>query len=93
MEGMEGYVSVEMTEDLRRHLETIFNDDFMKAHTNFENFEGFKYSSAVIANWNADTVVYAQLLMDNFVKESTEYSSWEEMVKAATDAAFGKPQA
>ncbi len=89
---MEGYVTVEMDEEFRNLLERIFNDDFMKAHTNFENFEGFKYSSAVIANWNAEKMVYAQLLMDNFVKESTEYSSWEEMVKAAADEAFGKQE-
>ena len=87
---MDGYVYVDMDEDFRKLLERIFNDEFMKKHTNFDNFEGFKYSSAVIANWNAEKMVYAQLLMDNFVKESTEYSSWEEMVKAAADEAFGK---
>ena len=87
---MDGYVYVDMDEDFRKLLERIFNDEFMKKHTNFDNFEGFKYSSAVIANWNAEKMVYAQLLMDNFVKESTEFSSWEEMVKAAADEAFGK---
>ena len=89
---MQGYVTVEMTDEFKKLLDVIFNNSFMKAHTNFENFEGFKYSSAVIANWNADQMVYAELLMDNFVKESTEYSSWEEMVKAATDEAFGKQE-
>ena len=87
---MDGYVYVDMDEDFRKLLERIFNDEFMKKHTNFDNFEGFKYSSAVIANWSAEKMVYAQLLMDNFVKQSTEYSSWEEMVKAAADEAFGK---
>lgn len=89
---MEGYVYVDMDDKFRSLLEKIFNDGFMKAHTNFDNFEGFKYSSAVICNWNADQLVYAQLLMDNFVKESTEYSTWEEMVKAASDEAFGKQE-
>ena len=91
MDNMQGYVTVEMDDEFRKLLDIIFNDDFMKAHTNFDNFEGFKYSSAVIANWNADRMVYAELLMDNFVKESTEYATWEEMVKAAADEAFGKP--
>ena len=50
------------------------------------NFEGFQYSSAVITNWNSDHMVYARLLMDNFVKESTRFNSWEEMVMAASDA-------
>ena len=31
-----------------------------------------------------------QLLMDNFVKESTCFSGWEEMVKCAADERFGK---
>ncbi len=87
---MDGYVYVDMDEDFRKLLDVIFNDDFMKKHTNFDNFEGFKYSSAVIANWEADKMVYAQLLMDNFVDESTEFSTWEEMIKAAADEAFGK---
>lgn len=34
-------------------------------------------------------MVYAQLLMDNFVKESTRFHSWDEMVKTAADQKFG----
>lgn len=87
---MEGYVVVESNEEFRNLLKTIFTDEFMQANTNFTNFEGFQYSSAVIVNWNADEMVYAQLLMDNFVKESTRFESWDEMVMAAADAKFGK---
>lgn len=86
---MEGYVYVDMDEDFRKLLNTIFSDEFMQKNTNFENFEAFQYSSAVIANWKADRMVYAELLMDNFVKESTGFSTWEEMVKAATEEKFG----
>lgn len=85
---MDGYVSVEMDEKFRLLLQTIFTDEFMKANTNFENFEAFQYSSAVITNWKADQMIYAQLLMDGFVQESTRFKSWEEMVRAATDARF-----
>ena len=85
---MEGYVSVEMDERLRQLLHEIFDDRFMRENTNFENFEAFRYSSAVIADWNAPRMVYAQLLMDGFVRESTRFSSFEEMVKAAADARF-----
>ena len=73
---MQGYVYVEVNDKLRQLLNTIFTDEFMKANTNFENFEGFQYSSAVITNWRSDHMVYAQLLMDNFVKESTRFHSW-----------------
>lgn len=86
---MEGYVYVDMDDKLRKLLATIFTDEFMQENTNFQNFEGFKYSSAVITNWKAERMVYAQLLMDNFVKESTRFSTWEEMVKAATEQKFG----
>ncbi len=85
---MDGYVSVKMDQELRDLLETIFTDQFMQENTNFENFEAFQYSSAVIANWKAETMVYAQLLMDGFVKESTRFETWEEMVQAAADARF-----
>lgn len=87
---MDGYVVVENDEQFRNLLELIFTDEFMQENTNFTNFEAFRYSSAVITNWNADPMVYAQLLMDNFVKESTRFSSWDEMVKAATDQKFKK---
>lgn len=86
---MEGYVYVDMDDEFRKLLNTIFSDEFMQKNTNFENFEGFRYSSAVIANWEADRMVYARLLMDNFVKESTKFSTWEEMVKAAAEEKFG----
>ena len=85
---MEGYVYVDMDDKLRNLLETIFTDEFMQKYTNFENFEGFQYSSAVIANWKSERMVYAQLLMDNFVKESTRFSTWDEMVKAAAAERF-----
>ena len=68
---MEGYVYVDMDQKLRNLLNTIFTDEFMEENTNFSNFEGFQYSSAVITNWKADKMVYAQLLMDNFVRNGT----------------------
>lgn len=86
---MDGYVYVDMDEEFRKLLAAIFTDEFMQENTNFQNFEGFQYSSAVIANWNSDRMVYAQLLMDNFVKESTRFSTWEEMVQEATKQRFG----
>lgn len=86
---MDGYVYVEVDDRLRTLMDTIFTDEFMQKNTNFENFEGFQYSSAVITNWKSGHMVYAELLMDNFVKESTRFSSWDEMVRCATDERFG----
>lgn len=82
-------VTVDAGEDFRKLLKDIFTDDFMKENTNFNDFENFQYSSAVIVNWKADQMVYAETLLDDFVKESTKFTSWDEMVKAAADAKFG----
>lgn len=73
---------------LRGMFAEIFSDEFMAEHTNFDNFDGFKFSSAVIVNWEAETLVYSKTLLDNFVKESTRFSSWEEMIQTATDKRF-----
>lgn len=85
---MNDFVTVEVNEELKNLLEVIFNDGFMKKNTRFENFEGFKYSSAVIVNWNVENMVYSKHLMDNFVQESTDFTSWDEMVRIAADTKF-----
>ena len=66
-----GFVFLENAPELMRLLEDIFTDDFMQEYTRFESFEGFRYSSAVMVNWKADTLIYAPPLLDAFVKEST----------------------
>lgn len=90
---MQGYVYVEMDSKTRELLHEIFTDEFMKENTNFDNFEAFQYSSAVIANWKAERMVYAELLMDRFVQESTRFSTWTQMVMAAADQRFASPSA
>ena len=89
--NMQGYTVVDVDDKLRQLFDEIFNDDFMKANTNFDNFEGFKYSSAVIVNWTTDQMIYADYLMDGFVRESTRFQSWDEMVKTAADERFAIP--
>ena len=86
---MNDYVVIDTDEKFRELLNTIFSDEFMKKYTEFDNFEGLKYSSAVMANWDSDQMIYSQTVFDNFVKESTQFTSWEEMVKTATDEKFG----
>ena len=70
-----GFVFLENAPELMRLLEDIFTDDFMQEYTRFESFEGFRYSSALI---------YAPPLLDAFVKESTDFATWDEMVRSAT---------
>ena len=82
---------VPVSPDLRKTLQTVFSDVFMQENTNFSDFEGFQFSSAVFVNWKSDIMVYDEDVLNNFVKESTRFSSWDEMVQTATDLAFGKP--
>lgn len=84
----QGYVSLTNAPELMKLLEDIFTDEFMQQHTRFENFDGFKFSSAVMVNWKADTIVYAPLLLDSFVRESTQFGDWDEMVRTATSLRY-----
>lgn len=83
-----GFVYIDDAPQVMRLLKDVLTDDFMAAHTSFQSFEGFRYSSAVIVNWDARQIVYDAALLDLFVRESTEFSSWDEMVRAATDERF-----
>ena len=38
----------------------------------------------MVVNWKADTLIYAPPLLDAFVKESTDFATWDEMVRSAT---------
>ena len=80
----QGYVYLPDAPSLVKLLKDIFTDEFMKEHTRFNDFDGFQFSSAVIVNWKADTIIYAAPLLDAFVKESTHFSDWDEMVRTAT---------
>ena len=77
------FVTVKNDEALKRFFESIFTDAFMRVHTNFESFEFFQYSSAVIADWTAAEMVYNEELLDLFVRESTRFQSFDEMIRAA----------
>lgn len=82
------FLRVDNDPAFRSLLRDIFTDDFMRRHTRFQSFEGFRYSSAVIVEWNADPMVYNEDLLDRFVGESTDFPDWETMVKTAADVRF-----
>ena len=85
------YEFVDYPKELKELLERIFSDGFMQNHTRFQTFEAFRYSSAVFVNWEGEQLIYPRVAFDNFVKESTNFDSWEEMVRAATDLCFPRP--
>ena len=87
------YVVVEADEEFKRLLGIIFTGDFMRENTRFNSFEAFKYSSAVMTNWSSNQMIYSQSVFNNFVRESTDFDTWEEMVKKATDERFSTQSA
>jgi hypothetical protein len=78
--------------ELKELLKNIFDDDFMKEYTTLENFTAFQFSSAVVVNWDSDPLIYKTVLLDAFVKETTRFTSWDEMVRTATDKHFPQNQ-
>lgn len=86
----EGYVRVPAGEEFWQLLNTIFTDEFMQKYTNFESFEYFRYSSAVMVNWTGPYMIYQEEVFNNFVIESTQFDKWDDMVMKAADEKFGK---
>ncbi|MCR4710330.1 MAG: hypothetical protein K5653_08765 [Clostridiales bacterium] len=84
------YVSYNNDEQFKKILNDIFTDEFMQKHTKLENFEAFRYSSAVMCTWDSPRLVFSKTLLDGFVRESTDFDSWDEMVMTASDERFGK---
>lgn len=82
------YITINNDEKIKNLLIYIFTDGFMKKYTNFDNFDYFKYSSAVICNWESEKMVYDEKLLNLFIKESTKFSTFDEMVKKAADISF-----
>ena len=74
------FAYVPMSPDDKKLLEMIFTDEFMQAETNFEAFRDFQSSSAV----------FNEEVFDGFVRESTRFTSWDEMVRTAADRAFSE---
>ncbi len=86
---MDGYIRVKAGDDFWNLMEMIFTDQFMQKHTNFDSFEYFRYSSAVMVNWGGEYMIYPEKVFNNFIVESTEFSNWDQMVMAAADERFG----
>lgn len=82
------FVYADCPPEFKTLMNQIFSEDFIRENTRFSSFEGFRYSSAVFVNWNADEMVYDEAVFDNFVKESTRFSTWDEMVRTAADLRF-----
>ena len=81
-------IQVAAGDDFWKLLDVIFTDEFMQKYTNFDSFEPFKYSSAVMVTWGKDEMIYQKSIFDGFVNESTQFATWDEMIMKATDERF-----
>lgn len=84
---------VDYTKELKELLENIFSDTFMHENSKFEDFRSFQFSSAVFVNWNSEQLIYSKSNFDGFVSESTNFNSWDEMVKEGTKSYFESKKA
>lgn len=84
------YVHVPAGAEFWKMLNMIFTDKFMEKYTNFENFEYFQYSSAVMVNWGGSEMIYQEDVFNHFIVESTSFQTWDEMVMKAADLRFAK---
>lgn len=87
---MNDYVTVKAGKEFWEMLDLVFTDEFMQKYTNFESFEYFRYSSAVMVNWGSAFMIYQSNVFNNFVRESTRFETWDEMVMKAADECFAK---
>ena len=87
---MDGYIRVKAGKEFWDLLDMIFTDEFMQKYTNFENFEYFRYSSAVMVNWGEAYMIYQEDVFNNFIIESTQFQTWDEMVMKAADERFDR---
>ena len=82
------FAYIPMSPDDKKLLETIFTDEFMQWRRISKLLKRFQSSSAVFTNWKSDIMVYNEEVFDGFVRESTRFTSWDEMVRTAADRAF-----
>lgn len=86
--NVKGFDIIPNSEQLKNIMQEIFTDEYMQKYTNFQNLAGFQYSSAVICNWEKDPLIFSRYLLDNFVRESTQFISWDEMVVHAVEEKY-----
>lgn len=64
---------------------TVFSEQFIHEHTEFESFTAFREQSPVpLTNGDLDRDVDSRRL-DDYVADTTEFDTWEEMVTPAAE--------
>ncbi len=66
-------------------FDVLFNNRFMESHTNVSTFEEFLAKGNFNVETEEDFESIPDDLFDVYVQSSTDFSSWEEMLDAATD--------
>ena len=64
-------------------LRTLFSNEFLKEHTNFDSFESFEESLPVQLKEQSDLDNIDKNKVDPFIKEKTKFDSWDDLAEAA----------
>lgn len=66
-------------------FDDLFTTPFMRKHTNFSTFDEFLNDGNFVVNSEEDFENIPDVDMDNHVRKSTKFSSWEEMLTTASE--------
>jgi hypothetical protein len=64
-------------------FDNIFTNSFMRKYTSVSNFDEFLTAGGFEVNSEEDFEAIPDDDMDNYVRKSTEFSSWQEMLNTA----------
>jgi len=80
----------------RKSIERLFNSNFMKKYTEYDNFTDFMLDSGLIPE-DISSMTYELFKtisgekLDDYIRANTVFSSWDEMFDKATSRYLGMP--
>ncbi len=66
-------------------FDDLFTKEFMKLHTSVSSFDAFLEQGNFNVETQEDFEAIPDDVFDKHVKENTDFSSWDEMLEAASD--------
>lgn len=64
-------------------FDVLFNDNFMKEHTNFNSFNEMLKNSGFKVETQEDFKVIPDDKWDEYIKQNTKFNTWQEMGQTA----------
>ncbi|MNW61637.1 hypothetical protein D3C74_397090 [compost metagenome] len=64
-------------------FEELFNESFMEKYTSFTNFNDFLVAGNFVVNSKEDFEAIPDDVFDTYIRDSTQFESWNEMQEEA----------